>query len=201
MRRVKLYLYICEQILIIRPLNYWKAMSRYLISIIIAILIYAAFTIAVYYTNYRKGKSYELLNGIAQLSSAIVWISVGNWLLALFFDGEDSAIGWWLLTFLIGAFFAACLNALIISICEHFWPKDQEMEVRTMKMSKGMRLAIYLMTALICLGFTVFFCYGTISHIGAISTSDMVLAVLGIILFAVGTVDFGRKFIKEIRNR
>lgn len=201
MRRVKLYLYICEQILIIRPLNYWKAMSRYLISIIIAILIYAAFTIAVYYTNYRKGKSYELLNGIAQLSSVFVLVSIGNWLLALFFDGEDSAIGWWLLTFAVGAALTSCLNILTLRTCEHIWPKSQEMEVESMKMSKKMRMAIDSLTALTCLAFTIFFCYGTISHIGAISTSDMVLAVLGIILFAVGTVDFGRKFIKEIRNR
>lgn len=176
-------------------------MSTYLILIIIAIIIYASLNIAVYYTNYRKGKSYELLNGIAQLSSAIVWISVGNWLLALFFDGEDSALGWWLLTFAVGAALTSCLNILTLRTCEHIWPKDPEIEVRSMKMSKGMRAAINLMTALTCLGFTIFFCYGTISHIGAISTSDMVLAVLGIILFAVGTVDFGRKFIKEIRNR
>lgn len=174
-------------------------MSTYLILIIIATLIYASLNIAVYYTNYRKGKSYELLNSIAQLSSAILWISVGNWLLARFFDGEDSAIGWWLLAFIIGGIFSACLNAVIRFACEHIWPKDQEIEVRSMKMSKGMRAAINLMTALTCLGFTVFFCYGAITHIAEMSTSDTVLAIAGILLFAAGTVDFGRKYIKGIR--
>ncbi|MCQ2145138.1 MAG: hypothetical protein MJY72_05305 [Bacteroidales bacterium] len=176
-------------------------MSKYLILITIAILIYVVLTIAVYYTQYRKGKSHELLNGIERIAGALVLVSIGNWLLALFFDGEDSALGWWLLTFAVGAALTSCLNILTLRTCEHIWPKSQEMEVESMKMSKKMRMAIDCLTALTCLALTIFFCYGTISHIGAISTSDMVLAVLGIILFAVGTVDFGRKFIKEIRNR
>ena len=176
-------------------------MTKYLIALIIATTIYVALTVASYYTKYRKGKSFELLNHITQLSSAFVWISIGNWQLDRFFDGENSATGWWLLAFIIGAFLTACLNALVLKCCEKIWPKDQDVVVKSMKMSDGMRMVIHIMTACICLAFVVFFCYGLLLHRAEMSISDIVLISFGAILFAAGTIDNSLRIIRFIKKR
>lgn len=176
-------------------------MTKYLFALIIATTIYVALTVASYYTKNRKGKSFEFLNHITQLSSAFVWLSIGNWMLDRFFDGEKSAIGWCLLTFFIGAVLTACLYALVLKCCEKMWPKDQEMVVKSMKMSEGMRFAIEIIAACICLAFVVFFCYGLLLHRAEMSISDIVLISLGSILFAIGAVDNGLKIIKLIKSR
>ena len=176
-------------------------MTKYLIALIIATTIYVALTVASYYIKYRKGKSFELLNGITQLSSAFVWISIGNWQLDRFFDGENSATGWWLLAFIIGAFLTACLNALVLKCCEKIWPKDQDVVVKSMKMSDGTRMVIHTMTACICLAFVVFFCYGLLLHRAEMSISDIVLISLGAILFAAGTIDNSLRIIRFIKKR
>lgn len=176
-------------------------MTKYLIALIIATTIYVALTVASYYTKYRKGKSFEFLNHITQLSSAFVWISIGNWQLDRFFDGENSTTGWWLLAFIIGAFLTACLNALVIKCCEKIWPKNQDVVVKSMKMSDETRMVIHTITACICLAFVVFFCYGLLLHRAEMSISDIVLISLGTILFAAGTIDNSLRIIRFIKRR
>ena len=79
--------------------------------------------------------------------------------------------------------------------------KDQELVVKSMKMSEGMRFAIEIIAACICLAFVVFFCYGLLLHRAEMSISDIVLISLGSILFAIGAVDNGLKIIKLIKSR
>lgn len=176
-------------------------MTLDIIAFIIAILIYVPLVVAVYYTKHRQGKSYELLNGAEQLSSAFVLISFGSLMLDRFFDGNDSAFGWWLLAFIIGAVIAGCLNALVRSICERIWPKDPDLLIRSVKTPKGVRLAIDIVTALICLAFTVFFCYALGFHRAEMSLEDVILLSIGILIFAAGTVANSHKVLKSIRKR
>ena len=176
-------------------------MTRCLIEIIVAIIIYVSFTAASFYTKSRKGKSYELLDGITQLSNAFVWLGIGHWLSALFFEGEDSAIGWCLLTYVIGAILTSCLSVVVRNLCEQIWPKNPEMVIESKKMSKGLGLAIDVVATLIYLAFSVFFCHGLIFHRAEMNTSDIVLLSLATLLFIAGAISMGHKTFKDIQHR
>lgn len=176
-------------------------MTKYLIEIIVAIIIYVPFSVASYYTKNRKGKNYELLDGITQLSNAFVWLGIGHWMLDLFFEGEDSAIGWILLTYIIGAMLTSCLNILVRKLCEQIWPKNPEMVIESKKMSKRLGLAIDVVATLIYLAFSGFFCCGLIFHRAEMNTSDIILISLVTLLFIAGAINMGQKTFKDIQHR
>lgn len=175
-------------------------MTKYLIIFLAALLIYVPLSVASYYTKRRKGKSYELLNGSAQLTQIFVWLSIGNWILARFFDGGDSSTLLWIMACLIGLVLTSCIDALIRAICVRVWPADPEMVVRNMKMPQGLRLALDIFATLVTLGFVAFFCYGLAFHNDELSTSDMVIFVLVIILFTAGAIFNASNAVRGIRK-
>lgn len=174
-------------------------MSGYLIAFISAVVLNIALIIATRYMENCHGKRYEATSGISEILQAAVMLTFGWWLLERFFSGFDSGIGWWLLALAIGEAISIFIRIVTNCVCDKIWLKEEPAEITTVKVRKGFKTAIYILTFVISVGFTVFFIYGLFAK-KFDGIGEMIVAILVIVLFAFGSYDGMKKIIRQFKK-
>ena len=171
-------------------------MSGYLIAFISAVVLDIALIIVICYIESCRGKRYEVLNGISELLQAMVMLTFGWWFLERFFSGSDSGIGWWLLALAIGEAISIFIYVATNRACDRIRFNGEYTYITTVRMRKGLKTAIYILTFVICLGFSVFFIYGLFTN-KLDGVGEIIMAVLVIALFAYGAYDRLKRIIGQ----
>ena len=174
-------------------------MSGYFIAFISAVVLDVALIIVICYIESCRGKRYEVLNGISELLQAMVMLTFGWWLLERFFSGGDSGFGWWILAMAIGAAISILISFATKRVCERIWLKGEFAYITTVKLGKGFKTAIYILTFAICVGFAVCFAYGLFAN-KFDGVGERIMAVLVIALFGFGSYD-GLKKINRLHKK
>ena len=174
-------------------------MSGYLIAFISAVVVDIALIIVICYMESCRGKRYEVLSGISELLQAMVMLTFGWWFLERFFSGGDSGFGWWILAMAIGAAISILISFATKRVCERIWLKGEFAYITTVKLGKGFKTAIYILTFVICVGFTILFICCLFTN-AFDSLVERIIAVLGIALFGFGSYD-GLKKINRLHKK
>ena len=170
-------------------------MSGYLIAFISAVLLNIALIIVTRYMENCQGKRYEVTSGISEILQVTVMLTFGWWLLERFFSGFSSGFGWWLLALALGSSISTIIRIATNRACDRFGLKRKDTEIKTVMMRKGIKTAIYILTFVLCAGFTIFFVYGLLAN-EFDGIGEIIIATLVIALFAFGTYDGIKNIIK-----
>ena len=174
-------------------------MSGYLIAFISAVVLNIALIIVTRYMENCHGKRYEAMSGISEILQATVMLTFGWWLLERFFSGVDSGFGWWLLSLAIGSSISIFIRIVTNRVCDKIWLKVEPIEITTVKVRKGFKTAIYILTFVLSVGFTVFFIYGLFAN-EFDGIGEKIVAILVIVLFAFGSYDGMKKIIRQCKK-
>ena len=171
-------------------------MSVYLIAFMSSVVLYAAFIIVTCYMEYCRGKCYEVMSGISLFLQVSVMLTFVWWFLERFFSGLDSGFGWWLSAIAIGEVISSCLSIAANRICEEIWLKDEDAEITTVMVRKGLKTAVNILTLVLCVGFIILFIHGLFAN-EFDGTGEIIAAVLVIALFAFGAFDGIKTLIRQ----
>ena len=174
-------------------------MSGYLIAFISAVVLNIALIIVTRYMENCHGKRYEATSGISEILQAAVMLTFGWWLLERFFSGVDSGFGWWILALAIGEAISIFIRIVTNRVCDKIWLKEELSEITTVKVRKGFKTAIDILTFVLSVGFIVFFIYGLFAN-KFDGIGEIIVAILVIVLFAFGSYDGMKKIIRQCKK-
>ena len=174
-------------------------MSGYLIAFISAVVLNIALIIVTRYMENCHGKRYEAMSGVSEILQATVMLTFGWWLLERFFSGVDSGFGWWILALATGEAISIFIRIVTNRVCDKIWLQEEPAEITTVKVRKGFRTAIYILTFVLSVGFTVVFIYGLFAN-KFDGIGEIIVAILVIILLAFGSYDGMKKIIRQCKK-
>lgn len=174
-------------------------MFGYLIAFISAVVLNIALIIVTRYKENCHGKRYEAASGISEILQVTVLLTFAWWLLERFFSGVDSGFGWWLLSLAIGSSISIFIRIVTNRVCDKIWLKVEPAEITTVKVRKGFKTAIYILTFVLSVGFAVFFIYGLFAN-EFDGIGEKIVAILVIVLFAFGSYDGMKKIIRQCKK-
>ena len=174
-------------------------MSGYLIAFISAVVLNTALIIVTRYKENCRGKRYEAMSGISEILQTTVMLTFGWWLLERFFSGVDSGFGWWILALATGEAISIFIRIVTNRVCDKIWLKVELAEITTVKVRKGFKTAIDILTFVLSVGFIVFFIYGLFAN-KFDGIGEIIVAILVIVLFAFGSYDGMKTIIRQCRK-
>lgn len=174
-------------------------MAAYLIVFISAAVLYIALIIFTRFMESCHGKRYEATRGISEILQSTVMLTFGWWFLKRFFSGFDSGFGLWLLAFALGGAISRCVRIATNRACDKYWHDGENVEISTVKVRKGFKTAIHLLTFVLCVGFTIFFICG-LSANEFDGVGEIICAILVIALFIFGSFDGIKTIIRQCKK-
>lgn len=174
-------------------------MPGYLIAFISAVVLNIALIIVTRYKENCHGKRYEAASGISEILQVTVLLTFAWWLLERFFSGVDSGFGWWILALAIGEAISIFIRIVANRVCDKIWLKEELAEIATVKVRKGFKITIDILTFVLSVGFIVFFIYGLFAN-KFDGIGEIIVAILVIVLFAFGSYDGMKKIIRQFKK-